>query len=219
MEVYSVSKDGKKVAFAVNEQSGHSSLWVAPIVAPPRRASHPQGRSRILLSSCPMAISFFVAIEGGSNFLYRMKADGTDRRKISSQRVIDAFAVSPDGRWFVAAVSRPDEEYTAQVTAFAVDGSTSARLCVSYCSLTWDTSGEFVYVSFSLMREGSYALPALREPGPPKLPPTGIARVEDLRNATTADVIPQAVDSAVSPSIYAYTRENTRRNLYRIPLP
>ena len=68
-----------------------------------------------------------------------MKADGTDRRKISPHRVLDAVAVSPDGRWFVAGSPRPDQEHTAQVTAFAVDGSTSATLCVSYCSLTWDT--------------------------------------------------------------------------------
>jgi hypothetical protein len=55
--------------------------------------------------------------------------------------------------------------------------------------------------------------------GLPKLPPAGIAREEDLKAAATAAVIPQAVDSAISPSIYAYSRQNTRRNLYRIPLP
>jgi hypothetical protein len=32
-------------------------------------------------------------------------------------------------------------------------------------------------------------------------------------------VIPGQVDSIVSSSIYAYTRENARRNLDRIPLP
>ena len=36
---------------------------------------------------------------------------------------------------------------------------------------------------------------------------------------TTAVAIPQVVESAISPSIYAYTRQSTRRNLYRIPLP
>jgi hypothetical protein len=46
-----------------------------------------------------------------------------------------------------------------------------------------------------------------------------IARLEDLTNAKAAAVIPKAVESAVSPSVYAYTRRNIRRNLYRIPLP
>jgi len=39
------------------------------------------------------------------------------------------------------------------------------------------------------------------------------------QNAKSAAVIPQIVNSAVSPSLYTYTRQNTRRNLYRIPLP
>jgi hypothetical protein len=32
-------------------------------------------------------------------------------------------------------------------------------------------------------------------------------------------VIPRLMDSAISPSVYAYSIRNTRRNLYRIPLP
>jgi len=32
-------------------------------------------------------------------------------------------------------------------------------------------------------------------------------------------VIPQQIDSAAGPNLYSYTRENTRRNIYRIPLP
>jgi hypothetical protein len=32
-------------------------------------------------------------------------------------------------------------------------------------------------------------------------------------------VIPRQVDSIVNSSVYAYTQENARRNLYRIPLP
>ena len=54
--------------------------------------------------------------------------------------------------------------------------------------------------------------------GLPKLPAGG-ARSQDFINAKTNIAITQTVQSAVSPSVYAYTRENTRRNLYRIPLP
>jgi serine/threonine protein kinase/Tol biopolymer transport system component len=221
MENYSVSKDGKEVAFAANDPSGHSSLWVAPTN---RRSSPVHISPATAIDDSPFFLPdgdiVFRAIEGDSNFLYRMKADGTGRRKMSSRSVMDAFALSPDGRWFVAASTNPDPEHTAQVTAFALDGSTSEKkLCVGYCSLTWDTSGKFVYVSFSLMHQGSYPLPVLPDTGLPKLPPTGITRAEDLKAATTAAMIPQVVESAVSPSVYAYTRQNTRRNLYRIPLP
>lgn len=220
IEDYSVSKDGKEVALVVNDKNGHSGLWVAPTN---RRSSPTRISPPTAIEDSPFFLPdgdlVFRAIEGESNFLYRMKADGTDRRKISPQRVLDAVALSPDGRWFAAASPRSDQEHMAQVTAFAVDGSTSATLCVTYCTLRWDTSGKFAFVSFPLMREESYPVPVLHDTGLPKLPATGITGVEDLGNATTATVIPQIVESAISPSIYAYTRQSTRRNLYRVPLP
>ena len=55
--------------------------------------------------------------------------------------------------------------------------------------------------------------------GLPKIPLTDIPRVEDFANPRAITTIPWYVQSAVNPSLYAYTRTNTRRNLYRIPLP
>jgi serine/threonine protein kinase len=216
---YSVSRDAKEVAFTMNDQSGHSSLWVAPT----NRRSSPTRISSSEIEDSPHFLPdgdlVFRAIEGGSNFLYRMKADGTGRRKISSQRVFDILAVSPDGRWVVAASPNPGEESTAAATAFAVDGGAAVPLCVGFCHLTWNMAGTLSYIDFPSLHEGSYALPVAHDTGLPKLPPSGIARLEDLTNAKAAAVIPQDVESAVSPSVYAYTRRNIRRNLYRIPLP
>ncbi|MFZ0520551.1 MAG: protein kinase [Candidatus Acidiferrales bacterium] len=219
MQDYSVSKDGKQVVFAANDASGHSSLWVAPTNrrTSPVRIS-PASAIEDSPSFLPNGDIAFRAIEGDANFLYRMKANGADRQKISPRRVLDAFAMSPDGRWFVAAAPATDQDHAAQVVAFAADGSTAVTLCETYCSLTWDTSGKFVYMSFPLMKEGSYLLPVLHDTGLPKLPRAGIVVKDDLKNATTVAEIPQIVDSAVSPTLYAFTRQSTRRNLYRIPL-
>jgi hypothetical protein len=104
-------------------------------------------------------------------------------------------------------------------TAFAVDGREAVRLCLGFCFITWNTTGTLMYISFPSLHEESYALPVEHDTGLPKLPPSGIERLEDLTNAKTAAVIPQAVNSAISPSIYAYTSRNIRRNLYRISLP
>jgi eukaryotic-like serine/threonine-protein kinase len=219
MQDYSISKEGKLVVFAVNDPSGRSSLWVAPTN---RRTSPVRVSPAAAIEDSPFFLPdgdiVFRAIEGDANFLYRMKANGADRRKLSPQRVLDAFATSQDGRWFVAAAAALGQEHAAQVTAFAVDGSTTVMLCEAYCSLTWDTSGKFVYLSFPLTRQGTYLLPVLRDTGLPKLPPTGIAVNDDLKNAAKAAEIPQVVESAVSPTVYAYTVQSTRRNLYRIPL-
>jgi serine/threonine protein kinase/Tol biopolymer transport system component len=219
MQGYSVSRNEKEVAFTMNDQSGHPSVWV---VTTNRRSSPTRISSTTIEDSAnvlPDGDLVFRVIEGGSNFLYRMKADGTGRRKISSQRIFDIMAVSPDGRWVVASAPGPSEEHTAAAIAFAVDGGEAVPLCLGYCFLTWNTTGTLLYINFPSLHEGTYALPVAHDTGLPKLPPSGIARAEDLTNAKTAAVISQAVDSAVSSSVYAYTRRNIRRNLYRIPLP
>src|SRR5579862_4777012 len=216
---YSISRDGKEVAFVRKDQNGHPGIWVAPTN---RRSSPLRISSETAIEDSPFFLPdgdlVFRAIEGSSNFLYRMKADGTGRRKISSQRVFDAFSVSPDGRWLLAVSPGPDQEHTAQATAFAVDGSTSVPICLGYCHLIWDSTGEFAHLYFPALYQGTYTLPVLPDTGLPKLPPAGIARIEDLAAAKAAPPIPETVESALSPSIYAYSRQNTRRNLYRIPL-
>jgi hypothetical protein len=92
-------------------------------------------------------------------------------------------------------------------------------VCLGYCHLIWESNGEFAHLYFPALYEGTYRLPVLHDTGLPKLPPAGIARVEDLASAKATAPIPETVESAFSPSVYAYFRQNTRRNLYRIPLP
>jgi Tol biopolymer transport system component len=217
-QAYSVSQDGKEVAFSMKDASGHSSLWIAPT----SRRSSPVRISSAAVEDSPYFLPdgdlIFRAIEGGSNFLYRMKIDGTARRKVSSERILDIASVSPDGRWVIVGAPNSDEEYTAATRAFAVDGGASVPLCVGYCAFIWDTAGKYVFVSFP-NRGGSYAIPVMHDSGLPKLPPAGLAPSQDFVNAKTTIALPWFVQSAVSPYLYAYTRENTRRNLYRIPLP
>jgi hypothetical protein len=65
----------------------------------------------------------------------------------------------------------------------------------------------------------SYPLPVMRDSEVPKLPSEAAARIEDFGNPKETTAIPGQVESAVNPSVYAYTRLNTRRNLYRIQFP
>jgi hypothetical protein len=99
-----------------------------------------------------------------------------------------------------------------------VDGSTSMSLCTDYCKFNWDTAGKSAYISFPALHQGSYSIPVMHD-GLPKTPPAGFARIEDIPGAKPDATIPWYVESAVSPLVYAYSRENTRRNLYRIQLP
>jgi Tol biopolymer transport system component len=216
-QAYSVSRDGKEVVFSMKDKSGHTNLWIAPT----SRRSSPVRISSAAVEDVPFFLPngdlLFRAIEGGSSFLYRMKTDGTGRRKITSERILDIAAVSPDGRWVVAGSPNSDEEHPASMKAFPVDGGASVPLCADYCVLSWDTAGKYAYISFLPYGTGSYALPVMQDVGLPKLPPGG--RRQDFINVKTDIAIPRSVQSAISPSVYAYTRETTRRNLYRIQLP
>jgi hypothetical protein len=218
MRDYSVSQDGKEVAFSMSDQSGRSNLWIAPT----SRRSSPVHISSAAVEDSPFFLPggdlVFRAIEAGSNFLYRIKTDGTGRRKITSERILDSLAVSPDGRWVVAGAPGSDEEHPMVTKAFAVDGSAAVQLCVGYCSLTWDTTGRSAFLTFPGLYDGSYAITVMHDVGLPKIPPAGIARIEDFTNPKT-NAIPWFVESAVNSSVYVYTRADSRRNLYRIQLP
>jgi eukaryotic-like serine/threonine-protein kinase len=215
---YSVSQDGKEVAFAMKDQNGHPNLWIAST----NRGSSPVHLSSAAIADSPFFLPdgelVFRAIEGGSNFIYRMKTDGTGRRKIASERVIELTSVSPDGRWLVAGGLGSDQEPRAGVRAYAVDGSATVTLCLVNCELNWDMSGKFAFLNFVESYRGGW-LPTMRDSGLPKVPRRGVFGIEDLPNPKAITSIPSSVQSAVSPSVYASTRPNTRRNLYRIQLP
>ncbi len=218
MQAYSVSRDGKLIAFAANDPGGRSSLWIAPA----NRRSSPVHIVSAAVEDSPFFLPdgdlIFRAIEGGSNFIYRMKADGSGRRKVTPARILDIDSVSPDGRWVVANSAGPDSDHANVTRAYATDGSVVTPVCEGYCSLNWDMSGNSAYISLLQLFDGTYFLPVVPGSGLPKTPAAGISRVEDIPDAQKTAPIPWNVQSAVSPALYAYTRENTRRNLYRIPL-
>jgi eukaryotic-like serine/threonine-protein kinase len=216
---YSVSRDGKQVVYASNDTNGNSSVWIAPT----NRRSSPQRISPAgAIDDTPLFLAngdvVVRSVEGGSNFLNRMKSDGSGRQKITAQRVIDVISVSPDGRWVVASSPGPDTEHYTDTSAFATDGSKAVVLCQGFCVMMWDTAGKFAYLNYKEVaaKKGVYVMP-LQDNGLPKLPSGGFTRKEEIASANLT-AIPQNLESAASPTMYAYLVQNTRRNLYRIPL-
>jgi len=216
MERYSVSHDGKLVAFSMTDQSRHTSLWVAPT----NHRSSPVKISKETVEDSPLFLPngdlLFRVIEGGSNFLYRTKADGTARQKVTPGHVMDLQAVSPDGRWAVVTAPDANPEELPATKLIATDGSTSVVACRGLCAFSWDRSGKVAYIGSTKVGSGSYVLSVHAETGLPTLPPGGIARIEDVRAHTA--LIPHDIDSALNPTLYAYTHWSSRRNLYRIHL-
>jgi len=132
-----------------------------------------------------------------------MKTDGTGRRRLLGTNSGYRFSITG---WPLDYCRSPnsDEEHLASMKAFPVDGGASVPLCADYCVLNW-IWWKICLTFPSAIWLSSYALPVMHDLGLPKLPPEASAgRIYQCENKYC---IPQSVQSAASPSVYAYTRE------------
>jgi eukaryotic-like serine/threonine-protein kinase len=215
---YAVSQDGKQVALVRRDANGHLSLWIAPT----SRRSAPVELTAAANEDSPYFLPdgdlIFRSSEGGANGIYRMKADGSQRRRIVAQRILDLVSVSPNGQWILAAVPSANEQSPYSTVAFATDGSSSRPICTDYCRMFWDSNGTAVYLhDYTLGSTDSLILRVASPGGLPDVPAGGLASRADVQRLQLDPAL-KPVDTAVSPALYAYTRQTVRRNLYRIPM-
>ena len=88
--------------------------------------------------------------------------------------------------------------------------------------LSWSRDQKSLYLRSILggMNRRTVAIPVRPGKALPKLSPLGLRSDHDLLALPGAQVIEEEdVFPGPSPSIYAFTRKTTRRNLYKIPLP
>jgi serine/threonine protein kinase/Tol biopolymer transport system component len=212
---YSLSQDGTKVAFAMVDRAGKPQVWIAPT----DRSSSPRVVSSAASEDCPYFLPdgdlIVRAEEGGTHFLYRMKPDGTARRRISDSEVFDPYGVSHDGNWMLAQTHGPDREHPYSLVAFPLKAGAPVPVCRFLCEANWDRTGKSLYLNDFT---NTYALPQLHN-GLPSLPPGGISRREDLAKLNFPVVAQAVFESGGTPAQYAFTRGTVHRNLYRIPLP
>ena len=227
MEHYSISSDGQRVAFLKLDDAGHSPLWIAPLdgSSPPRLLSSLDS-VRALFS--PSGEVFFVASERGTNYLYRVQADGSGLRKVVPDPILFLYDISPDGKAFAAW-----EGKTSSVAVYSTDGSSRTFLC-SGCGTAgeenrgvtpplvhWSRDGKYLYLHTTASRE-TFAVPL--RPGqflPSSFPSSGIRWARDGFAALPgARALPQErAFGGPDPSVYAAPRVSTHRNIYRIPAP
>lgn len=221
IQEYGLSRDGKTVALAVNDDAGAVHIWLTPVDhrSSPRELVSPTSQDSP--SFLPNGDLVVRSIEGSENFLYRIHSDGTGRQKVTEDPILDLNSVSPDGRWAVVLIKNSDPEYPAVRALYPLEGGPAIRLCTFACSGNWDATGKFFYFSHSIWNgdNKSYMLPVNPARGIPDLPVAGFTTIAELQADKRVIVVPQGIDSAVGSNYYSYTRSNTRRNIYRIPLP
>jgi WD40 repeat protein len=220
IQEYAISPNGKQIVFVVVDKQGKSRIWLADLnlrSAPREFASSVNEDQPAFDASGNI---YFRAAEGGQNFVYRMKPDGSDRRKLLPVPILEFQAVSPDGRWVTVAKPTPADSDTPAVLVIApVDGSPDTALCRILCNSFMSHDGKSLVVTVSLGADNKTVLLPLSASGLPVPPPGGFSLDTKFDSLKGIRVIDNAVEPGLTPDTYAFIHTNVHRNLYRIPVP
>ncbi len=139
-------------------------------------------------------------------------------RRLTSQYLL-LNGLSPDGRWLVAWSPLPHENATAyQAFSLAADG---APIEISRDIIwNWSPDGRVLSISDGPVAAGRSYVVAL-SPGSvmPRLPVGGLRSDDQVAQLTGARRVDAVTIPGPSPHVYAFYRDTSQRNLYRIPLP
>jgi Tol biopolymer transport system component/predicted Ser/Thr protein kinase len=215
---YSLSKDEKRVAFAMRDENGISHVWIAPTDhrGSPRKLDSTENEDspRWL----PNGDVIYRVARGGKNYVYERNADGGEGKQVLAESILELPSVSPDGKWVVVAVSdNEDPEHPYRIAAYPVEGGgPRVPLCKTICRVSWDESGAHLVLNmFDGNRGHTFFLATEKGVGLPKMA-DGVGSAEDAKALAKSDGVAEFVESAMTPEEYSFTRVRVRRNLYRV---
>jgi Tol biopolymer transport system component len=217
---YSISSDGHWVAFVAVDEQGRNPLWLAAL-----NGQHPPRQ----LSTIDALAAFFgapgeVLFTGQKDFNgYRVKDDGSELQKIITTPFLP-LAVSPDGQWMAV----QDPTAWGALIVYPVRGGSPRRLC-DLCAppwgseppkfyFAWAPNSEYAYWNFN---GATYAIPLQSGRMLPDVPGGGIQSKERVAAIPGARLISEQDRSVPGPepSMYAFVKVSTQRNIYRVPVP
>ena len=217
---YSISADGQRVVFVPVDEQGRNPVWLSSLNGqlPPRQ-----------VSTMDAAAAFFgapgeVLFAGQKEFyVYRVKDDGSELQKVITTPLLP-LAVSPDGQW----IAVQDPTAWGALVVYPTGGGSPRRLC-DLCAPPWGTeppafyfdwapNGEFAYWNFT---NSTYAIPLQSGRLLPGIPAGGIQSKEGVAALPGARLISEQDRSVPgpNPSMYAFVKVSTQRNIYRVPVP
>lgn len=231
MTHYSLSRDGTRVAFTAVDKDGRGSLWIAALDgrSAPRQLSAAD-ESRVFFT--PEDDLLFFGGESAAKYVFRMKADGSERRKVLPDPVVHLISVSPDGQLATLWVSTPGEKAAAAIKAFPTRGGAPVLICDTCVGgvrtvtdvVSWSPDQKFLVVSFQSFpgmrsRAESFMVPLAPSSTLPPLPRNGITSDGDLTSLPGVRVIHQPHVFGGPNGNYATVRVSALRNVYRVWLP
>jgi eukaryotic-like serine/threonine-protein kinase len=218
---YNVSRDGKRVVFSAGV-GGRPGVWVAPLdgSSAPRQLTSKFSFNAFFGAGDEILYS---TLEGA---VYRVNQDGTNLRKAIPDPALYLSDVSPDGKYIAVSVPALAEETGSGATAvYPLDGGSPVPVCI--CGnrapdapqpVAWSRDGKFFYISL-VGGQDVYAIPLGPGQVVPPLPPKGIHSAEEASKLPGARLLPaQGEFPGPNPSLYAYPKFTSQRNIYRIPV-
>jgi hypothetical protein len=222
MRHYSISADGKSVAFVASDEAGRTPVWLAPLDgrSAPRRLTTFDSFAAYFGPPGEVVVA---AAEQGATFVHRIKDDGSELQKLLPTPNLAVFVVSPDGRW----VSAETPSQLGATMLYPVGGGPPTLICrgcnppqgteIVPARLSWTPDGKFLYL---ILAGSTFAIPLPPGQMLPPIPAAGFQSKEAVAALPGARLISQeSVFPGPNPSIYAFTRVSTHRNIYRVPVP
>jgi Tol biopolymer transport system component len=219
---YTISADGQRVVFVAVDDAGRTPVWLAPLDgrSAPRRLTTKDGFVAFFGASGEVV---FDAEENGATFSHRIKDDGSEFQKLLPTPNLAVFAVSPDGRW----VSAETPTQFGATMVYPVGGGPPTLICggcnppqgtdMVPARLSWTPDGKFLYL---ILGGATFAIPLQAGQMLPPIPAGGFQSKEAVAALPGARLISQeSVFPGPSPSIYAFMKVSTYRNIYRVPVP
>lgn len=211
--VYDISPDGTEVVVSVRDRQDKDRLWLVALDrhSPPRQIPNTEGISPVFGQHREI---FFRAPDG---FVYQVGEDGTGLQKIIEKPISLVKSISPDGRWLVVVAG--------EAFVHPIGGGPLLRLGGDM-DVGWTADRRHLWISMGdggmrRMATGkTYLIPLAPGQMLPTIPAGGFQSRAEIARLPGARVIDVAdVAFAQTLDVYAFSRETTHRNLYRIPLP
>ena len=219
MLYFSLSPDGKQVVFETVDASDQHHFWLASTERrfAPRQISSSSNLYLPVYSHSGRI--YYMSSEAGRSYPYRMKEDGTEPEKLSTDPVIGFSGVSQDERFVTVRRPLSSEEKWWEVDAVPLSGGPSIPLCSGWCDVGWSHDGKVMYFYWDSFTGNTrtYVVPIAHGSDLPKVPKSGFQSEKELRAVAT-----QVLEGAISPgpdgSRYTFSKLTSHSNLYRVPL-
>jgi Tol biopolymer transport system component len=224
MEHYSVSRDGNRIVFAAIDEMGHSPVWLATLdgTSAPRRLSSIDAVRTFFGANGD--VYFLGAEDESTKFIYRVREDGSGLQKALDRPMAYFYNVSPDAKSLAVLEGNA-------VEISPTDGGPPTLICrdcgaaggenraITPPAIHWSPDDKFIYLNDRSSRR-IYAVPLGPGGTLPPLPASGLAVMADAAAWPGVRVINEALAFVgMNPSVYAFPRVTTQRNIYRISVP